>query len=159
MLPAFEWSRTRAFSLPTDQHGWVRVNLRGREAEGSVAPANYDATCDELADILAGLMTQDARPLVRDVVRADPSGAPALLPDLVVHWTDAVYDLPVRVKDPAIEAWPLGPDRTGNHRSEGFCLTRGLETAPSGPLETAELHRLLLGLDTDNDGDSMGKRR
>src|SRR5439155_7647200 len=43
MLPAFEWSRTRAFSLPTDQHGWVRVNLRGREAEGSVAPADYDA--------------------------------------------------------------------------------------------------------------------
>src|SRR5256885_8916367 len=36
MLPAYDWARTRAFSLPTDQHGWIRINLRGRERAGIV---------------------------------------------------------------------------------------------------------------------------
>ncbi len=34
MLPLYDWKTTRAFSLPTDQYGWIRVNLAGREAQG-----------------------------------------------------------------------------------------------------------------------------
>src|SRR6185436_17830470 len=36
MLPAYDWQKTRAFSLPTDQYGWIRVNLSGRESQGIV---------------------------------------------------------------------------------------------------------------------------
>jgi predicted AlkP superfamily phosphohydrolase/phosphomutase len=145
MLPVLDWSTTRAFALPTDQHGWVRVNLRGREAKGAVAPEDYESTCAELQDALGGLRTEDGRPLVEAVVRADPSGdPPPLLPDLLVHWTDAALDRPVRVSEPAVEAWPLVPDRTGQHRGEGFCLARGLELPPGDPLEAADLSRLLL---------------
>jgi predicted AlkP superfamily phosphohydrolase/phosphomutase len=145
MLPVLDWSRTRAFALPTDQHGWVRVNLRGREAEGAVAPADYERTCDELQHALGGLRTEDGRELVSDVFRPDPGGAPpALLPDLVVHWTDAAFDRPVRVRDPAIEAWPLVPERTGQHRPEGFCIARGMDGALGESVEASELHRLLL---------------
>jgi predicted AlkP superfamily phosphohydrolase/phosphomutase len=144
MLPVLDWSRTRAFALPTDQHGWVRVNLRGREAEGAVAPEDYERTCDELRDALGELRTEDGRQLVSDVIRADPGGPPALLPDLVVHWSDAAFDRPVRVRDPAIESWPIVPERTGQHRPEGFCLARGLDRDPGESIEAAELHRLLL---------------
>ena len=35
MCTAIDWSQTRAFALPSDQHGWVRINLRGREAQGA----------------------------------------------------------------------------------------------------------------------------
>jgi predicted AlkP superfamily phosphohydrolase/phosphomutase len=144
MLPALDWSETRAFALPTDQHGWVRVNLRGREGEGAVAPEDYESTCEDLRDALVGLSTEDGRPVVRDVVRAHPDGAPpALLPDLIVHWTDAAFDRPLRVSEPAIEAWPTVSERTGQHGFEGFCLARGLDHDPGEPLEASELHRLL----------------
>jgi predicted AlkP superfamily phosphohydrolase/phosphomutase len=144
MLPVLDWSRTRAFALPTDQHGWVRVNLRGREAEGAVAPKDYERTCEELRDALGALRTEDGRQLVSDVIRPDPSGAPpALLPDLVVHWTDAAFDRPVRVTDPAIEAWPLVPERTGQHRPEGFCIARGLDRPLAESVDCSEVHRLL----------------
>lgn len=143
MLPPLDWAHTRAFALPTDQHGYVRVNLRGREAEGAVARENYERTCEELRDALVQLRSEDGRRLVGDVIRPDPTGAPpALLPDLVVHWTDAALDRPVRVRDPAIEAWPTAPNRTGQHRFEGFCLARGLDR-PADGLEASELHRLL----------------
>lgn len=144
MIPVLDWSATRAFALPSDQHGLLRVNLRGREAEGAVACEDYDGICDELRDTLGQLSTEDGRPIVHDVVRADPSGAPpALLPDLIVHWSDAAFDQPVRISDPAIEAWPSVPERTGQHRPEGFCLARGVEHFPRESLEASELHRLL----------------
>jgi predicted AlkP superfamily phosphohydrolase/phosphomutase len=144
MMPALDWSRTRAFALPSDQHGWVRVNLRGREAEGVVAPGDYETTCEELRQALGGLRTEDGRRIVRDVIRGDPGGGPpAMLPDLVVHWSDAAFERPVRVKDPAIEAWPMVPQRTGQHRFDGFCLARGLDDPPGDGLEASELHLLL----------------
>lgn len=44
-----DWSRTRAFALPTDLEGCIRINLKGREPEGTVEPgAAYDELCDEL---------------------------------------------------------------------------------------------------------------
>jgi predicted AlkP superfamily phosphohydrolase/phosphomutase len=145
MLAVLDWSRTRAFALPTDQHGWVRVNLRGREAEGAVAPEDYETTCEEVRNALEGLRTEDGRPLVDEVIRADPSGAPpALLPDLVVHWTDAALDRPVRVRDSTIEAWPISSETTGQHAPEGFFLARGLNGPLDEPLAASELQRLLV---------------
>jgi hypothetical protein len=92
------------------------------------------------------------------VVGADASGAPpALLPDLVVHWTDAVFDRPVRVKDPALDAWPVVPARTGQHRAEGFCLARGLESAPGGSPAASQLHHVLVDACGSN-GESFSAR-
>ena len=49
MMPAYDWKQTRAFSLPSDQHGWIRINLRGREAGGSVPVEQYEALCTNLS--------------------------------------------------------------------------------------------------------------
>ena len=41
---AIDWSRTRAFCLPTDLEGCIRINLKGREPQGIVEPgAEYEA--------------------------------------------------------------------------------------------------------------------
>jgi predicted AlkP superfamily phosphohydrolase/phosphomutase len=144
MLPALDWSQTRAFSLPSDQHGWVRLNLQGREAAGSVAPEDYERTCQELEEALAPLCTEDGRPLVSDVIRPDPGGPPPLLPDLIVHWTDAALDEHVRVREPAIQASRIVPHRTGQHSTEGFCLARGLDPAAGESLALSELPSVLL---------------
>ena len=69
MLPAYDWANTRAFSLPTDQYGWIRVNLMGREAQGTVPVDQYDETCGELKEMLLGLVNDEGQPLVQDVVR------------------------------------------------------------------------------------------
>src|SRR6185295_13718426 len=94
MLPVYDWKTTRAFSLPTDQYGWIRVNLAGREAQGIVSPVQYDETCAQLEAMLRALTTEGGEPLVRDIVRTaacakSASGNP--LPDLVVHWEDAAF--------------------------------------------------------------------
>ena len=120
------------------------MNLRGREAEGIVEPDDYEATCEELRTALEGLRTEDGRPVVSEVLRADPSGnPPALLPDLVVHWTYAALEWPVRIRDPAIEAWPIASNSTGQHAPDGFCVARGLGEPLDDPLEAADLPKLL----------------
>ena len=42
------WPRMRAFALPSFYDGRVRINLRGRERDGMVEPADYGRTCDEI---------------------------------------------------------------------------------------------------------------
>src|SRR6185295_3680928 len=74
MMPAYDWEQTRAFSLPTDQHGWIRVNLAGREVQGSVSLAEYDKLRDELETSLRSLTTEAGKPLVREVVRTSDAG-------------------------------------------------------------------------------------
>ncbi|MGH6913826.1 MAG: alkaline phosphatase family protein, partial [Geminicoccales bacterium] len=51
-----DWSRTRAYCLPTDLEGCIRINLEGREPEGQVAPgAEYEAACRDLEAALEEL--------------------------------------------------------------------------------------------------------
>ena len=77
-MAAYDWDRTRAFAVPTDQHGMVRINLAGREARGIVPAERYAATCDELSEALLGTCDADGRPLVRRILRlaGDNGGRP-----------------------------------------------------------------------------------
>ena len=49
------WPKMRAFALPSFSEGYIRINLQGREPQGIVAPADYDALCDELIGRAASL--------------------------------------------------------------------------------------------------------
>ena len=139
-----DWSRTRAFALPTNQHGWVRINLRGRERDGIVAPGDYERVRDELAAELATLETADGRALVQRVLPSgNGDGPPALLPDLTVHWTEAAYDRPVRVAGTSVEAMPSLLELTGTHRLDAFCLARGLPV-DGQPLRAERLPEVLI---------------
>ena len=64
-----DWGRTRAFALPADHHGYVRVNLRGREREGIVDPADLDGLLDELAEGLRSFEDVGGGPAVSSVER------------------------------------------------------------------------------------------
>jgi len=124
-----DWSRTRAFCLPTDLEGYIRINLRGREPEGIVEPGDeYRAVCRELADSLRRLRNPaTGRNAVREVVvTGDRLAGPRMdqLPDLIVCWSD-------EARISALESDAIGtvsgtsPDgRTGTHRAPGFVLAR-----------------------------------
>lgn len=146
-----DWSTTRAFCPVADLQGYVRVNLRGREREGIVAPgAEYDALCREIAEGLRTFVDADTgQPLVRSVERIDsifPDGPRRDgLPDLLVDWTRTSVLTRREIHSPRFGTipWPdpgRPPDgRTGNHRTEGFLLAAGQGFDTGGALEGAIL--------------------
>jgi predicted AlkP superfamily phosphohydrolase/phosphomutase len=132
-----DWSVTRAFPVPSDGASYLRLNLRGREPGGIVAPGTeYDRACDGLAELVGGLQDPaTGERLVARVARLDaifgtaPVGP---LPDLLVQWTR-------RHELPAVEAPGIGrleirstDPRTGAHWAPGFLLACGPGIVPSG---------------------------
>jgi predicted AlkP superfamily phosphohydrolase/phosphomutase len=126
VFAGIDFGETRAFALPSDHQGFVRLNLRGREPTGTVAPDDYDAVCDAVeADLLALRNPSDASPVVENVFRtrrvfpgADHTDR---LPDLCVEWR---MDSPVtEVVSPSygsIRVMKPDLDRAANHRLDGF---------------------------------------
>ena len=143
-MPAYDWSRTSAFPLPTDQHGWIRINLAGRERSGIVAAGAYEQVCDELEALLIGLRATDGSKLVSRVLRpAAGSGAPPLrMPDLIVHWADRDDD-PVRVAEPAVCRALRATQLSGQHAPDGFVVARGPAELIEGLGTEVPAHELL----------------
>jgi len=144
VLQPYDWSRTRAFALPIDHEGHIRINLAGREAQGIVAPEDYEKTCRLIEDALRALTTVDGRPVVEDVLRPAQGTVPNALPDLVVLWHQAAFEAPVRIGD--VETRQIRREETGQHSPFGFCISTG-PAAPAGdePLPAEHLHRLIMG--------------
>jgi predicted AlkP superfamily phosphohydrolase/phosphomutase len=136
-LPPFSWPGTRVFRMPAVGDTYLRINLRGREPEGIVSPgAEYDQLLTSVAAQFRALANPETSdPLVSDVVfPAKRFSGPraAVLPDIGVIWNTqapirgaASPEIGVILRSPP-------PDRTGNHRSEGFALFRG-PAFPSSP--------------------------
>ena len=150
-LPSYDWSRTTAFALPTDQHGWVRVNLRGREARGIVPPEGYDDVVGRIEETLRAARRGDGRSIVHRVFRTAPDAATALtsrLPDVVVYWDDSTFESPLRLAEPRGAAPAIGLKFTGQHAFTGFYLLRppaGRPPPAGGPVTPETLHRLARG--------------
>ncbi|MBI3966308.1 MAG: alkaline phosphatase family protein [Chloroflexi bacterium] len=148
-IPICDWRRTRAVAVPIGQHGAIRLNLAGREAEGVLNLEEYRETCRELRDLLQSLRRHDGAPLVADVlcVAEDLTGEPpAKLPDILVHWTDAAHVSPLRLEEPDVAATALAPRYTGKHSDQGFfivCPSRPGAAQPPATIKVTELHRML----------------
>jgi predicted AlkP superfamily phosphohydrolase/phosphomutase len=132
----FDWRATRAFPLPMDHAGYVRVNLRGREPEGIVAPEEYRPLCDEIADGFLGFRDAvSGKAIVRQVHRLDdlaPPGAPARdrLPDLVIEWSDVPPGAAPVIRSERLGelTWrspQLPSGRSGNHGGDGWFVAAG----------------------------------
>ena len=134
----FDWRTTRAFPLPMDHAGNVRINLRGREPAGIVEPGgDYAALC---AHLTAGLESfrdlATGRPIVRRVHRMDDLAPPEAaarerLPDLVVEWDQVSPIESPGVVSPRYgelrwePAGRLPSGRAGNHRPQGWFAAAG----------------------------------
>lgn len=132
------WPDMRAFALPSVSDGYIRVNLRGREARGLVDPADFDAVLDELTALVQGLVNpHTGGAAVARVVRTRrrPEDEPHIPPDLVVCWDEqAPTD---RLDSPALtrrgddgHLGPLPYFRSGGHVAHGspvdnVCFVRG----------------------------------
>lgn len=138
------WKEVRAFSLPNDYSGAIRINLKGREPAGVVESGDqYDALCRELTHELYQLINVDTgKPAVSEVISlARLYGSTSLgdLPDLIVKWAN---DAPINAVASAtigrVEK-QSGERRPGAHRDYGFVIASGDRIAPGAALEGAEL--------------------
>ncbi|UJA19168.1 hypothetical protein HJD18_02395 [Thermoleophilia bacterium SCSIO 60948] len=120
-LRGVDWSRTEAFAHPADNQGYVRLNLRGRERDGIVDPADAEALCERIANGLASFRDPGGEPCVESVERtADLHRGlhSDRLPDLVVRWTDSPA---TRLESVSSESFGEvrrqggGSGRSGNH--------------------------------------------
>jgi predicted AlkP superfamily phosphohydrolase/phosphomutase len=142
---AVDWARTKAFCLPSDLEGLIRVNLKGREPLGIVEPGEaYERLLDELTARLRELRDPaNDRPVVADVLRADavfPGGRRDHLPDLVVLWSSSPTPIEA-VTSSAIGtvAAPSPDGRPGTHKGPGFVIAAGPGVPAGQTLEGADI--------------------
>lgn len=117
-----DWTTTRAFAHPAENQGYIRLNLRGRERDGIVDPADADALMDE---IIAGISTfegLDGSPAVKSVERVSDrfgTGDRAhQLPDLIVKWVETPATQLEGLRSPrfgTVRRQGVGSGRSGNH--------------------------------------------
>lgn len=150
MLPNYDWSCTRAFALPTDQHGWIRINLIGREAKGIVPPEDYVKICNELEDLIARLTLEDGKPVVRKILRTATCVEDALtqtIPDLIIHWEDTVFESPLKIKGLRKVPENIGRKYVGQHSLEGFCiLSAGTPIQTTNPMRATGMGAVISSL-------------
>ncbi len=150
-----DWKQTRAFAAFCDLDGYVRINLRGREAEGVVEPgAEYVRLCDRICEGLRTFVDEDTGvPVVDGIARLDelyPNGRMrAHLPDLMIRWSPHAAAAHRRIVSPQLGAidWPTPgfhpQGRSGNHWPDGFLLAAGPQIRPGTKLENAHIFDLM----------------
>jgi len=160
---AIEWAGTRVY-CPSAPGSGLRVNLRGRDAQGCVAPEDYDRVCEEVRTALLGLVdTKNGRRVVRAVHRRHEI--------YKGEWVDNGPDLLVETTDPYCLIEGVGPssivptgqndgERTGNHLRNGIFMLAGAAARPGAAVSELDicdvaptlLHLLGLPVQADMDG-------
>jgi len=156
-LAAIDWARTRAYSEELDYHPSVWINRAGREPQGCVTAAEYEAVRDAVVSSLVGWHYPDGRPVVSRVWRREEVyRGPALeqAPDLVLELASVGGYMPSCVRSdgpgPAIERLPRerwgggkGSGMSGSHRREGLFAFAGPQVRAAGRLADAEITDVL----------------
>jgi predicted AlkP superfamily phosphohydrolase/phosphomutase len=166
-LRGVDWSRTKAFAVPGDLDGHVRLNLRGRERDGIVDPAEATELMDEIATGLLTFRDDDGAPAVAAVHRVKdelPTG-PLLdqLPDLAVEWSRRPSIGVRSVSSPRfgdVVRPGIGSGRSGNHTPESWALvTPGASRArePGRPAMLVDLAATACALAGVEAGDLPGE--
>ena len=117
------WPHMRAFAIPSVADGSVRLNVCGREAQGTVKAEDFLTVCDKLARDIATLVNpRTGKAIVREVIRVredpfdnDPTKSPA---DLIVICHE---DGPLDVVDSSLvgRIGPIPFFRTSSHQAHG----------------------------------------
>jgi len=134
-----DWERTPAIAIRADLPGYVRLNLRGREARGMLEPGSAQLARYEewLCRCLRSLRFPDSgAPVVREPYFTRdiyPGPRQELLPDVVVTFVDAPPAQ--RLCSDLLGDVHAAPNtgRPGNHRPQGFCLALRADAGAARP--------------------------
>ena len=125
-----DWLNDLVFCLPTDAHGLIRVNLKGRESNGKVnSGAEYEELCRRITRALKDLIDPETgKRIVEEVFVTDdvfPGPERERLPDLIVSWRGGKKIDGAMSKEIGTVSGKLPDARSGNHRPEGFAILYG----------------------------------
>ena len=139
-----QWREMKCFALPSISHGYIRINVAGRESHGLVSPQEYGSFCDELSNHLRALRDgRTGRRIVKDVVRTRESlnEAPNLPDaDLIVFYEPQPVDV---VDSPDFgRIGPVPYARTGGHVNRGFAIVKSPKYQPGSSLAPAQVRDL-----------------
>ncbi len=136
-----DWSRTRAFSSFSSGEEIVFINLKGREPQGAVDPADYDSVRDEIAGLLLELKDEDGQPVVERVYKGEElyhGQYVELAPDLQFVTKD--FGVQPRSELFAKEILFRPPDCfPAMHRREGVLMIRAPEALKGVDIGSAHL--------------------
>lgn len=126
---AADWSQVRAFALPSDAIGYVRLNLHGREREGVVRPSERQELEEQIVDGLMSFTDPDGSRSIASVERiadVDPPVAPGdRRPDLFVRWSERPstrLDRVVSAEFGEVRRLGGGSGRSGNHTDDAWAV-------------------------------------
>jgi hypothetical protein len=144
------WQRMRAFALPGVSDGYIRLNVKGREAAGLLAPSEFQDEINRLVVLLKSTVNpRTGLPSVEKTiqVRKEAHDDPHLPADLIVCWHAEPADV---IEVPGLgQIGPIPFFRTGGHVAHGtdihnFCVVTGPAKSPM-----REKHALDLALPLD----------
>lgn len=122
--------RRRAYAMPlNEESGGIRINFRGREPNGLVAPGEeYEALLSELRDALLELRdSESGLPLVSEVLLARDLVPEAIdhpaVPDIFIKWNRAKRMVSVQSKRLGRIEIDFLPTRTGDHHVDGLVMS------------------------------------
>lgn len=145
MRSGTNWEKTLAFPVHSLNTSFVRVNLRGREPRGIVAPGcEYDTLLDQIeADLRQLVDVHTGKPAVEKVTRAAEAfrcGPPLVLPDLFIEWQASSHFME-RVVHPQIELVQAKQwyHRSSYHSFNGFVAAAGPSVRTCGPIGNVSL--------------------
>jgi predicted AlkP superfamily phosphohydrolase/phosphomutase len=163
-----DWSTTKAFLLPSDEKGQIRLNLRGRERDGIVDPAEAEELMTEITEGLMTFHDVGGGATVAGVDRtADlfPGRRSDLLPDLIVRWSDSPSTHIAGVRSErfgeARRRGGAGTGRNGSHTEDAWALVvprASTARTPSGRAQVTDLAATVaavLGLDDAPQGEPL----
>ena len=122
------WAESKAFALPNDYSGAIRINLKGREPHGIVSPGTeYAAVRDAITYELKRLTNCDTgKPIVADVIRLKelyPHEELGDFPDLLVIWSNDAPITSVTSPTVGVISREFPERRSGAHRNDCFLIS------------------------------------
>ena len=134
------WNHCKAFHVPSDFTGSIRINLIGREPEGKINPGKeYDDLCSEIENLFMELINPaTSKKAVKKVIKVRDRYTGKYineLPDIIIKWEGENPISSLYSSRIGTVTGELPDKRTGAHQTYGFFIAYGKETKPLGKLD------------------------
>jgi predicted AlkP superfamily phosphohydrolase/phosphomutase len=138
---SIDWSRTMAWG-DGGYYGRLFLNIKGREPQGIIEPADYENVRNELISKLESAPGPDGMPLGTKVLKPQDvyPEVKGVAPDLIVYFGDLEWRSVGSVGNPSLYTYEndTGPDGA-NHDRTGIFAMEGLPGQPTGRVEGMNL--------------------